>query len=152
MTETANEATFQNDKAQPIQIRLELHVHAVHDARAGLSANDGPRLGGGAPRTGDSSQSAPSAISRIAVAALAVCAIGFAYKAGAGNAASPPPTAAASLSQPSGALLANDQHHFPAPAAQAELLKDLQEPPQITPPPGAPPAQTLSGPARFGLD
>jgi hypothetical protein len=155
MTETVNEANFHNEKAQPIQICLELHVHAVHDARASLSANDGPRRGGAAPRTGDSRQSAPSAISRIAVAALAVCAIGFAYKAGGGNAASPPPgerSAAANLLQPPGALRANDQNHSLAPAAKAELLKDLQEPPHITPPPGAPPAQTLSGPARFGLD
>ncbi|SFK80789.1 hypothetical protein [Methylocapsa palsarum] len=152
MTKIVNEANFPNDKAQPIQIRLELHVHAVHDARAGLGANDGPRLGGAAPGTGGSSQSATGVMARIAVTALAVCAIGFAYKVGGMSPAPPPPSAATSLSQPSGALLANDQHHFPAPAAQAELLKDLQGPPQITPPPGAPPAQTLSGPVRFGLN
>jgi hypothetical protein len=68
----------------------------------------------------------------------------FAYKAGTGVAAAPDAPASAATSTPAARL--------PSRPLAAALPKELQEPPVITPAPGAPSPGVPSGPSVFGLN
>jgi hypothetical protein len=135
-----------------VQVHLDVHVHLnapplgglVYPTAQGFDGG-GRSLAGHAPGAGGQ----PSRLlSRASLVIVFVLGGVFAYKAGTGAlvrvAAAPDAPALAATSTPAARL--------PSRPLAAALDKELQEPPVITPAPGAPSPVAPSGPSVFGLN
>jgi len=137
---------------EAVQIRLDVHVHLNAQPFADLGASStrgveegGRSFAGHAPAGGDRPRKF------LASTALAIaCVLGgvFVYRASTGpiNHTAGPSERSASLVQ------AQPEAVYPSQPSAAALPKELQEPPVVTPAPGAPSPGAPAGPAVFGLN
>ncbi len=135
-----------------VQVHLDVHVHLNAPPLTGLVYpmahgfdGAGRSFAGHAPGVG---RQPSKFLSKASLVILFVLGGAFAYKAGTGAlvhvAAAPDAPVSAATSTPAARL--------PSRPLAAALPKELQEPPVITPAPGAPSPGAPSGPSVFGLN
>jgi hypothetical protein len=134
-----------------VQVHLDVHVHLNAQPLAGLVYPSAQGFDGcGRSSAGQTPGVGGQPSKFLSKASLVIFVLGgvFAYKAGTGAlvhvAAAPDAPASAAVSTPAARL--------PSLPLAAALPKELQEPPVITPAPGAPSPGAPSGPSVFGLN
>jgi hypothetical protein len=152
--EFAEKAKTEDQNAESVRFHFDVHLHLAVDPSRQLYPD--PRLTGAAlagylPPGGHGSNAnvggARSLFSIFVICGLLGFVGVFAYKASGGGGGTPSVVA----------YRGSEPYTPPverrlAAAQQPAVLKELEEAPRVTPPPGAAPAGAPSGPRVFGLD